>query len=75
LARDRKAAPQEVDTDQDRYPTLGEVVSRIQSESEFLNRQIEKLEINLQASGEATYRIFEPRAEESEGGYWPPPAS
>jgi hypothetical protein len=59
-----------VDHNVDRYPTLMQVCSRILDESELLESQVERVEINLFASGDATYRVFAPRSEEPEGGHW-----
>lgn len=61
------------DTDTDRYPTLAQILSRILDDSDLLDLRVERLEVTLFASGEATYRVWAPRAEESDGGYYGPP--
>jgi hypothetical protein len=58
------------DADQDRYPTLTEVLSRILDDSDLVALSVERVEVSLHASGEATYRVWEPRAEEPLGGYY-----
>jgi hypothetical protein len=59
-----------VDPDQDRYPSFADVLSRLLDDGPLLDRQVERVEIHLYASGEATYRVWEPRSEEPEGGYY-----
>jgi hypothetical protein len=58
------------DHDQDRFPVLTEVLSRILEECESAQAEVERIEINLLASGEATYRIWAPKAEEADSGYF-----
>lgn len=65
-----KSKQSEIDTDQDRYPTFKAALSRIARESEFADTAVERLEVHCFASGEATYRIWLPRAEDPEGGYF-----
>lgn len=55
--------------DSDRYPTLDQVISAIQSWEDFPTGQVERIEVFLHASGEATWRVWTPRAEEPLGGY------
>lgn len=64
-----------VDTDQDRFPVLTEVLSRILEDSPLANESVERIEINLLASGEATYRVWAPRADEPDSGYYPAASS
>lgn len=64
-----------VDTDSDRYPTLRRVMWRITKESPLLDQDVERVEINLLASGEATYKVWAPRADEADGGYLAPETS
>jgi hypothetical protein len=58
-----------VDTDQDRFPVLTEVLSRIIEESDLASQPVQRIEINLFASGQANYRVWAPRAEEAEVGF------
>lgn len=53
----------------DRFPHLQDVLAVIQDIDETANGPVERLEITCLASGEATYRIWPPRAEEPVGGY------
>jgi hypothetical protein len=64
--------PSTLDTDSDRYPTFNRAMRRILEHAELPETPIERLEVNFLASGDATYRYWEPRAEESDGGYIPP---
>jgi hypothetical protein len=61
-----------VDTDADRYPSTVEGLRRVIRDAELPEGGIERLEVRFLASGEATYRVWLPRAEEPEGGYLPP---
>jgi hypothetical protein len=45
---------------------------RIIESADLPDTPIERLEVNFLASGDATYRFWLPRAEDSEGGYIPP---
>jgi hypothetical protein len=54
------------------YPTLIWVLQRMIAESEAPDARVERVEINLFASGDATYRYWPVRAEESLGGYLEP---
>jgi hypothetical protein len=58
-----------VDTDTDRYPTLNDVMRRIVAEAEVGDSPVERIEINLFANGDATYRSWAPHADEPEGGF------
>jgi hypothetical protein len=58
-----------VDTDVDRYPRFSETLSRILEDEDISQMQVERIEINLFASGDATYRVWAPKAEDPEGGY------
>jgi hypothetical protein len=68
---EQNAGQEEFDATQDRYPSLDEVLSAIQAQEDLAEAQVERLEVNLQPSGEATWRVWEPRAEEPTGGYIP----
>jgi hypothetical protein len=62
----------EVDTDQDRYPAIGQVCNRIANALRSMDTGVEKVEITCFANGDATYRVWAPRSEEPEGGFLPP---
>lgn len=62
----------QLDTDSDRYPTPVAGIRRILQEAELPEDPIEWLEVQFLASGEATYRMRRPRADEATGGYLPP---
>ena len=59
------------EADRDRYPTLNKVVRMVLADAELANDTVERIEITTTASGEATYRVWAPRAEEFTGGYFP----
>lgn len=61
-----------MDTDADRHPTFVQALRRILQEAEIPDIAIERLEVFVHASGDVTYRMWAPRAEDSEGGYLPP---
>ena len=73
MAKAGKEAQAQVDTDQDRYPNLKQCLQQIGNSTEFADRSVERLEFHFFANGEATYRFWEPRALEPEGGYIPGP--
>lgn len=56
----------------DRYPEFNQAMRRIIQEADIPDGPIERVEVTFLASGEATYRVWQARAEESEGGYLPP---
>lgn len=59
----------QIDTDQDRYPELIDVVNTVLEDPNVGGGPVERVEITCLASGEATYRIWPARAEEPELGY------
>jgi hypothetical protein len=63
----------EVDFNSDRYPTAREGIRRILEALDNPDAQVDRVEVNFLANGEATYRIWEARAEEPEGGVLPSP--
>jgi hypothetical protein len=65
----------EVNTDEDRYLTLREVCDKIVQEADRFGERVERVEINVFANGDATFRVWPPRAEEPDGGYLPGPES
>lgn len=62
----------EISTDEDRYPDLASVFRRILAETDLGEGPVERIEVNCLASGEASLRVWGPRAEEPEGSYLPP---
>lgn len=66
-------SPRNIDTDSDRYPTLNEVLSSISTHIDDGNIVVERVEVTALANGECTYRYWEPRSEEPEGGFMPSP--
>lgn len=58
-----------VDHNTDRYPTVNNALTRVLQEGEFPDGQVEWIEVHCLASGELTFRVREPRSEETEGGY------
>jgi hypothetical protein len=56
----------------DRYPEFGPAMRRIVAEAEIPDGPIERIEVTFLADGSATYRVWAPRADESDGGYIPP---
>lgn len=52
----------------DRFPSARKALHALQQHDDFPKGPVERIEINLVASGEATYRIWEPRADEPVGG-------
>jgi len=69
MAKETAEARSDVDTDRDRYPTAVNLLRRIIQEGELPTGPIERLEVTCLASGEATYRVWEPRSEDADGGY------
>jgi hypothetical protein len=57
---------------EDRYQDVADVVTRVLSEEEFPTGPIERFEVTCTASGEATYRVWEARAEEPFSGVYTP---
>jgi hypothetical protein len=64
--------PEQVDTDQDRYPTLNKVFHRILQEIEIPGNHVSRVLVECLPSGEATYKVTPARADEYIGGYLPP---
>lgn len=71
MAKESKAAAREVDFDLDRYPTVSLALRKILEDPRRPVGVFEYAEIHAYASGEVTYRIRAPRAQELEGGYLP----
>lgn len=64
--------PEGLDTDSDRYPSFVAGMRRILQEASIPDVPIDRLEVNFLANGECTYRYWEARAEESDGGVLAP---
>jgi hypothetical protein len=64
--------PPKMDTDADRYPALEGVLRAVLASPEIPSGPIERVEVNCLASGEATWRVWTPKADEPEGGYFAP---
>jgi hypothetical protein len=60
----------ETDFDQDRYPDIHDVVAKVFAAENFPLGPVGRLEVTCQASGEATWRAYPPRADEPESGYF-----
>ena len=58
------------DPDSDRYPDFGQVLAKLQDDENLPEGPIERLEIACHASGDATWRVWQPRAEEYIGGFY-----
>lgn len=58
-----------VDHNVDRFPPLDKVLAAIRENPDMPEGEVERIEINCLASGDATYRVWAPRAEEPVGGY------
>lgn len=54
----------------DAYPSLVKVLKKIAQEEDLPAGQIEHIEVHCFASGEASCRVWAPRAEEPETAYW-----
>lgn len=58
------------ETDQDRYPQLSEVLSRMTDDASLLNLNVRRVEINLHQTGDANYRVWRVGEEEADVGYY-----
>jgi hypothetical protein len=58
-----------VDTDSDRYPDIKSVLAAMQDDEEITEGAVERIEVNCLANGDATYRVWAPRAEDPVGGF------
>jgi hypothetical protein len=70
----KKGAQDQVgfDATRDRYPDFAGVLRAVLRHSEVGHRPVERVEVWAHASGEATYRLWEPKADEPSGGYLTP---
>jgi hypothetical protein len=71
LGKSRTETQPEIDTDADRYPSLTSVLNKVQQRMPSEVVHIERLEVTCLANGDATYRVWTPRAEEPETGFIP----
>ena len=60
---------QEFDHNVDRYPDFADVLAALQDAEDLPDGPLERVEITTLASGEATCRVWTPRAEEAIGMY------
>jgi cellulase/cellobiase CelA1 len=68
--RHEQLPPDETEQDEfgDRYPDPLSVIERVVHEDDFPSGDVERIEITMVASGEATWRVWAARAEEPVGG-------
>jgi hypothetical protein len=59
----------QADAGEDQYVDMADVVERVLNEDDVPSGPIERVEIVAHASGDATWRVWTPRAEEPIGGY------
>jgi hypothetical protein len=71
LGKSRTETQPEIDTDADRYPSLTSVLNKVQHRMPSELVHIERLEVTCLANGDATFRVWAPRAEEPETGFIP----
>jgi len=60
---------EEFDPNVDRYPDFADVLAALQEAEDLPDGPLERVEITTLASGEATCRVWTPRAEEAIGMY------
>jgi len=63
-------APEQLEgvSDVDEYPHLEDVLRRLLADPDIPVGPVERVEVTAQASAEASYRVWAPRAEEPESG-------
>jgi hypothetical protein len=68
----RRASQEEIDVDhnEDRYPTLARVLALIHEALSAEGVYVERVEVTCLANGDATYRVWQPRAEEPDEGFF-----
>lgn len=59
-------------SDVDRFPNLVDVLQRVLEAEDIPKTDVQKVEINCLANGEATARVWAARAEEPEGVFLEP---
>jgi len=72
LGKPRAQDQDDFDHNKDRYPDAKKALARIQQEGNLPRGGVERLEVSFFADGALTYRVWEARAEEPDGGYLPP---
>ena len=65
---DLRGEDPDFDHNEDRYPDLQGLLPKVFEEPDYPTGPVEKIEITGLASGHATYRVWEARAEEPIGG-------
>jgi hypothetical protein len=68
----RDGEPTKIDTDKDRHPDFVKAMRTILQGADLPDGPVERIEAFFHADGSCTYRVWEPRAENSEGGYISP---
>lgn len=63
----------EEQTTENRYRHPAELLEEIVNADDFPRGEVSRLEVHCQASGEATWRVWEPGADEARAGYIPAP--
>lgn len=69
---ERLATPADTEQPGDNYPDLMETLHLLPEQEDFPTGQVERVEVYLRASGDATWRVWTPRADEPIGGYISP---
>jgi hypothetical protein len=70
LGKKRPEGQATLDTDQDRYPDMREVVQRVTKESSFPEGDIDRIEVTALSNGEATWRVWPAKSDEPVGGVY-----
>jgi hypothetical protein len=70
--RQTAQAPESVDLTSDRHPKLEKVLAAIDADPELETLTVERIEIYANAGGDASVRVWTPRAEEPSVGYYTP---
>ena len=70
-SKSRQGADHDLDINQNHFPEFKKVLTRILQDDAIGSRQVERIEVNCLRNGEATYRFWEPLAEEPDGGFLP----
>lgn len=60
-----------IDATQDRYVTFETALSRLMELDDFPQGVVEHVELHCLQSGEVTWRVWEPKADEPQGGILP----
>lgn len=62
----------DLETDADRHASVLKALQKLREQEDFPETGVERLEVYFHASGEVTWRAWEPRADEPVGGYIAP---